>query len=61
MLVLGATGFAGRHLRPLLEGDGWTVVGTSRTSGAAELTCDLTDPASVEQAIRSSTPDAIVN
>ncbi|MGI8633291.1 MAG: GDP-mannose 4,6-dehydratase [Solirubrobacterales bacterium] len=61
MLVLGATGFAGRHLRPLLEDEGWKVTGTSRTSGDAELTCDLTDPASVEQAIRSSAPDAIVN
>lgn len=61
MLLLGATGFAGPHFRAAAEQAGFEVVGAARRPGAAELTCELTDPGSVERAVVEAAPGAVVN
>jgi GDP-4-dehydro-6-deoxy-D-mannose reductase len=61
MLLLGAAGFAGRHLRAVAEEAGIEVIGTSRREGAAELRCDLLDSGSVDAALRESDPDLVAN
>lgn len=61
LLLLGANGFAGAHLRREAETAGYEVVGAARRPGAAELTADLMDAASLSRAIERAAPDAIAN
>jgi len=61
VLVIGATGFVGRHLRTAAEAAGLRVERTSRREGEGEHRCDLLDPASIELALAAARPDAVVN
>src|SRR4051794_26714559 len=61
MLLLGAGGFAGSHLRSAAEEAGLRVVGASRRGEQAELSCDLLDPESVERAVAEAEPRLVVN
>jgi GDP-4-dehydro-6-deoxy-D-mannose reductase len=61
VLLVGATGFAGRHMRSAATEAGFDVVGTSRRPGACEVVCDLLDPASVDRAVKSAAPVRVVN
>jgi GDP-4-dehydro-6-deoxy-D-mannose reductase len=61
VLLFGATGFAGSHFRRATEEAGFEVVGASRRTGSAEVTCDLLDAASVDAAVRDVGPERIVN
>jgi nucleoside-diphosphate-sugar epimerase len=70
-IVLGATGYLGRHLRDALAASGMRVVGISRSAGAdvGELAIDVTRPAAAEPSFWSDTltgefapgPVAIIN
>ncbi len=61
LLLLGCRGFIGAHLRVVAEAAGLRVTGTTRDGMGAQLFCDLRDPDSVRAAIRTSTPDLIIN
>lgn len=74
VLVLGVTGFAGRHLVRALAEAGHEVLGTSRSGGQAPapapeaeafgievLACDVTDRGSVDRAFEASRPDAVIH
>jgi GDP-4-dehydro-6-deoxy-D-mannose reductase len=60
-LVLGATGFAGRHFLDSAPAAGLEVVAAARREGAADLVCDLLDPASLRNALAESEPEVVVN
>jgi UDP-glucose 4-epimerase len=63
VLVVGATGFVGRHLVPALRGAGYDVRAASR-GGAGEggVALDVTDPDSVRRALSAAPPpDAVVH
>jgi GDP-4-dehydro-6-deoxy-D-mannose reductase len=60
-LVLGATGFAGRHFVDAAAAAGLDVVSAARERGAADVVCDLLDPASIRDVLADSEPDAVVN
>ncbi len=60
VLLVGATGFIGQHLQQHLLGQGHRVLGTSSDGSGAELACDIESQASVDAAIASAAPDAIV-
>jgi nucleoside-diphosphate-sugar epimerase len=63
-LVIAGTSFIGRHVCDHLRALGCEVVATSRRKEAADrgetVFCELTDPASVENAIRDAAPDWII-
>jgi GDP-4-dehydro-6-deoxy-D-mannose reductase len=65
MLLTGAGGFAGRHLREEAEMAGLEVVATGRTAGHDDASdvpaCDLLDPASVSACVEAVRPDLVVN
>jgi GDP-4-dehydro-6-deoxy-D-mannose reductase len=61
VLVLGATGFAGRHFLDAAGSVGLDVVSAARDHGAADLVCDLLEPDSMQAALAGSQPDAVVN
>lgn len=61
VLVVGSTGFAGSHFIAAAAGAGFEVVTAARTPGAADLTCDLLDPPSLQLALAEAHPDAVVN
>src|SRR4051812_40898727 len=61
MLLLGATGFSGSHLREAAERAGHRVIGTSRSGEGAELACDLLDPDRVEAAVAAAKPELVAN
>jgi GDP-4-dehydro-6-deoxy-D-mannose reductase len=61
MLLIGADGFAGRHLREEAANAGLEVIGTARAAGAAELACDLLDPASIDAALGEVQPALVAN
>lgn len=61
VLVLGATGFAGRHFADAAASAGMDVVRSARTAGAGDVACDLMDPESVRSAVRQVDPATIVN
>ncbi|MGK2932473.1 MAG: NAD-dependent epimerase/dehydratase family protein, partial [Solirubrobacterales bacterium] len=60
VLVVGATGFIGRHAAERLAETGFKVLGTSRDGKHSDFPCDLLDPASVEYVIDRVRPDAIL-
>ena len=61
ILLLGATGFAGRHFREAAGEAGHRLVGTSRSGSGADLSCDLLDPRSLQRALAEAEPDLVVN
>jgi len=56
VLITGASGFAGRHLRDLCAREGDEVVDLSRSSG---LGIDLLDAELVRAAVRDAEPSAV--
>jgi GDP-4-dehydro-6-deoxy-D-mannose reductase len=60
LLVIGATGFAGRHLAEEAQSADWEVVPASR-DGREGARVDLLDPDSIGAALREHRPDAIAN
>ncbi len=61
LLLIGARGFAGSHVREAAEGAGLRVVGASRNARRPDLSCDLRDPASVGALLDGAEPDLVVN
>ncbi len=61
MLLLGAGGFAGAHLRQAAIDAGLCVVTSSRGGGEGAPACDLTDPASVGACVEAATPSLVIN
>jgi len=61
LLLLGASGFAGGHLREALSRPGLRIVAPSRAGGEGAPPCDLLDPDSVAACIEAVRPAAIVN
>jgi len=63
VLVTGAGGFVGGHLRPALEQRGHEVVSlfSPRRATAEQLAVDLTDPEAVARALADARPDAVVH
>jgi GDP-4-dehydro-6-deoxy-D-mannose reductase len=61
MLLFGADGFAGSHLREAAERAGLRVVGTSLSGAETELACDLLEPDSVDRAVAKTNPALVVN
>lgn len=61
MLLLGASGFAGEHLRQALSRGRRSVATSSRGAGDGAPACDLLDPEAVAACIEAVRPAAIVN
>jgi GDP-4-dehydro-6-deoxy-D-mannose reductase len=61
VLLIGADGFAGRHLRADAVDARLEVIGTARKPGAGELACDLLDPSSIESALGEAAPALVAN
>jgi GDP-4-dehydro-6-deoxy-D-mannose reductase len=61
VLLIGASGFAGRHLAAAMRAAGLDLVTTSTDGEGADLACDLLDTASVARAVAEAQPEAIVN
>ena len=61
VLVTGATGFVGGHLVPYFRRQGCEVVPASQTGSGEAVRLDLRDQASIDAAIRSVRPVAVVN
>lgn len=63
-LVVGATGFLGRHLVAMLVQQGWFVCGAGRGESPAAwpydwVSCDLLSTSGVLEAVRATEPDVI--
>lgn len=62
VLVTGAGGQLGRHLRPALEAAGARVVGLGARPGRGiDLVADVTDAAAIKASVAAARPDAIVH
>ncbi|HRY15174.1 MAG TPA: GDP-mannose 4,6-dehydratase [Candidatus Competibacteraceae bacterium] len=63
MLITGARGFTGRHLRAHLQAAGWRVVGMDRgpAVNADDLSADLTHPEQLRAVLEVVQPDYIVH
>ncbi|HES77200.1 MAG TPA: NAD-dependent epimerase/dehydratase family protein [bacterium] len=63
VLVTGASGFTGRHMIDALKARGYRVVGLGVAPSQADvmLPCDLTDAASVRQAVAQAQPDYVIH
>ena len=61
VLLLGAGGFVGSHVRDAASGAGMSVIGTSRSGERADLACDLADPRSLSAALEAARPDVVIN
>ncbi|MBK5232542.1 MAG: GDP-mannose 4,6-dehydratase [Thermoleophilia bacterium] len=60
VLVVGATGFIGRHAVDRLSESGFRVLGTSTDGEETDFACDLEVPESVDDALRLARPHAIL-
>lgn len=61
VLVIGSTGFAGRHFVAAAGAAGFDVETAARIPGAADHEVDLLDPASIASALSESRLDTVVN
>ncbi|MEV4004198.1 NAD(P)-dependent oxidoreductase [Actinomadura sp. NPDC049753] len=62
ILLVGATGFVGRHVRARAAAAGFDVVAAGRSPGLGGLPLDLTaGPGAVAAAVRRVAPDVVVN
>jgi GDP-4-dehydro-6-deoxy-D-mannose reductase len=61
VLLIGAGGFVGSHLRAAAEEAGMRVVGASRRPSGDDLACDLLEPDSIAAALDDVRPQAVVN
>jgi GDP-4-dehydro-6-deoxy-D-mannose reductase len=61
ILLLGASGFVGGHLREAAGAASHDVIGTSRSGERADIACDLLHPSSLRRAVAEAAPDLIVN
>jgi GDP-4-dehydro-6-deoxy-D-mannose reductase len=61
LLLLGASGFAGRHLAKAFRDAGVRVVATSRRGGGEAPACDLLDADAVAACVAAARPDLVVN
>ncbi|MET0559798.1 MAG: NAD-dependent epimerase/dehydratase family protein [Solirubrobacterales bacterium] len=61
LLLLGASGFAGVHLRQALSQHGLRVVSSSRGGGEGAPACDLLDAEAIASCVEAVRPQAIVN
>ncbi len=63
MLLIGANGFVGGHLRDAATAAGLQVISADRNGDAAAggIVCDLRDPASVAACLEAARPDLVVN
>ncbi|MEU9841004.1 NAD(P)-dependent oxidoreductase [Actinomadura sp. NPDC048032] len=62
ILLVGATGFVGRHVRARAAAAGFDVVAAGRSPGLGGLPLDLTaGPGDVAAAVRRVAPDVVVN
>jgi len=59
-LVVGATGFLGRHVADRLAETGFQVVSTSRSGEHSDFPCDLLEPETIEKVLDRTRPDAIL-
>jgi nucleoside-diphosphate-sugar epimerase len=70
LFLAGASGVIGRRLVPLLAGQGWQIIGTTRSAGKAELLhalgadpclVDVFDAAALHKAIAEVQPSVIIH
>ncbi len=61
MLLIGAGGFIGGHLREAASGTGLSVVAPPRSSAEGALACDLLDPTSVAACVAETRPQLVAN
>lgn len=61
LLLVGASGFLGGHLRAAAEAAGLRVRAAARRPTGDALGCDLTDPDSVAACVERAAPDLVVN
>lgn len=61
LLVLGGRGFAGQHFVEAANGSRFQILPTSRRGDESYVSCDLLDPASITEVVRSVRPKFIVN
>ena len=61
LLLFGASGFVGGHVRAAAEQAGLEVIGASRGATGRDLACDLLDPGSVRDAVRHAAPELVIN
>ncbi len=61
MLLLGASGFAGGHLRKAFREKGFRVASSSRRGGEGAPACDLLDPDAVAACVEAVRPELVVN
>lgn len=76
MLVTGSSGFIGCHLCALLKARGHSVIGLdsdvavipawlrrerSELAGVTQVCCDISDPASLAEAIKIAAPDVVIH
>jgi len=60
LLILGSGGFVGRHLSVAAEAEGIEIVRAER-GGDGDVDFDLRDPSSVERAVETAAPSAVIN
>lgn len=58
--MLGSSGLIGRHAAGAIEDAGRVVVRASRSGTDADLSCDLTRPGDVSQAIERTSPESVL-
>jgi GDP-4-dehydro-6-deoxy-D-mannose reductase len=61
MLIIGASGFVGTHVRETAAARGFDAVAAGRRGTPEGPACDLLEPASVAACIEATSPDLVVN